>query len=72
MDGNLLNILNKLNIDKSHLLYFEGGKFENLSYNKEKKIYTINLLLNEPLPASVYVATLDAFSSYQYDFPKII
>ena len=64
MDGNLLNILNKLNIDKSHLLYFEGGKFENLSYNKEKKIYTINLLLNEPLPASVYVATLDAFSSY--------
>ena len=34
MDGNLLNILNKLNIDKSHLLYFEVGTFENLSYNK--------------------------------------
>ena len=64
MDARLLNILNKLNIDKSHLLYFEGGKIENLVYNKDKKIYSIYLLLNEPLPASVYVATLDAFSSY--------
>ena len=61
---NLTSILQKLNIDKSHLLYFNNAKLDNLTFNKEKRIYTINISLDEPLPSSVYIATLDAFQSY--------
>lgn len=60
----LINILEKLNIDKSYLIYFQNGKLENLTFNKDKRIYTINLSLDEPLPATVYVATLDALTKY--------
>ena len=61
---NLTSILQKLNIDKSSLIYFNNAKLENLSFNTEKRIYTINISLDEPLPASVYVSTLEAFQNY--------
>lgn len=60
----LIKILEKLNIDKSHLIYFENGKLNALTYNKERKIYTINISLDEPLPATIYVATLEAFTKH--------
>ena len=34
---NLTSILQKLNIDKSHLLYFNNAKLDNLTFNKEKR-----------------------------------
>ena len=64
MDLRLKEILTKINIDNSYHIYFETGKFTNLTFNKEKRIYSINLSLDEPLPASVYVATLEAFQNY--------
>ena len=47
MDARLKDILNKINIDNSHLIYFETGKFTDLVFNKEKKIYDINSVLEE-------------------------
>ena len=38
MDVKLKDILTKLNIEKTHLVYFETGKFTELSFNKEKRI----------------------------------
>ena len=61
---NLISVLEKLNIDKSYLAYFNNAKLENLTFYKEKRIYTINISLDEPLPANVYIATLDAFQAY--------
>ena len=54
MDVRLKEILTKINIDNSHHIYFETGKFTNLSFNKEKRIYSITLSLDEPLPALSY------------------
>ena len=53
MDARLKDILTKLKIEKTHLTYFETGKFTDLSFNKEKRIYNITLTLDEPLPAFV-------------------
>ena len=64
MDAKLKDILTKLNIENTHLTYFETGKFTDLTFNKEKRIYNITLTLDEPLPAFVYVSTLEAFSNY--------
>ena len=64
MDVRLKEILTKINIDNSHRIYFETGKFTNLTYNKEKKIYSITLTVDDPIPASVYVATLESFQTY--------
>ena len=64
MDVRLKEILTKINIDNSHHIYFETGKFTNLTYNKEKKIYSITLTVDDPIPASVYVATLESFQTY--------
>ena len=64
MDARLKDILTKLKIEKTHLTYFETGKFTDLSFNKEKRIYNITLTLDEPLPAFVYVSTLEAFTNY--------
>ena len=43
----LIKILEKLNIDKSHLIYFENGKLESLTFNKERRVYTIKLSLDD-------------------------
>ena len=64
MDVKLKNILTKINIDNSHLAYFETGKFVEIKYAKAKKVYTIKLELDEPLPARIYVSTMEAFSKY--------
>ena len=48
MDVRLKEILTKINIDNSHHIYFETGKFTNLSFNKEKRIYSITLSVDEP------------------------
>ena len=47
MDLRLKEILTKINIDNSYHIYFETGKFTNLTFNKEKRIYSINLSLDE-------------------------
>ena len=39
MDAKLKDILTKLNIENTHLTYFETGKFTDLTFNKEKRIY---------------------------------
>ena len=64
MDASLKKILTKLNIDKTHHVYFESGKLTQLSFNKDSRLYTIKLSLDEPLPANVYVATLEAFQKH--------
>ena len=56
----LREFLEKLNIDRTHFVYFENGTFDGIRYNKVAKIYIINITLDEPLPASVYLSTYDA------------
>ena len=64
MDVKLKNILTKINLDNSHHIYFETGKFNEISYNAEKKRYNISMELAEPLPARIYVSTLETFTKY--------
>lgn len=64
MDARLNSILNKLNIEQTSLIYFENAKFVDLSFNQRTRVYTIKLSLDKPLPARVYVLTLEAFQKY--------
>jgi len=64
MDAKLLNILSKIGLEKSHMAYFESGSLLNVSVTKEKKLYQVEIQLDSPLPANVYVATLETFNKF--------
>ncbi len=72
MEGSLQNILNKIRMDRSHLIYFEDGQLSNLIYNQKEKKYHITIKLNEPLPVSVYITTLDLFQQYLSTHDKTV
>lgn len=64
MDSRLKNTLDMIKLDNNLYDYFESGTFNELKYNKEKKIYSITIALDKPLPVQVYIKTLDGLSSY--------
>ena len=64
MDSRLKNTLDMIKLDNNLYDYFESGTFNELKFNKEKKIYSITIALDKPLPVQVYIKTLDGLSSY--------
>lgn len=74
MDEKLREILNKVNLDKEYFTYFKNGKIESLVYNKTKKLYTLKISLDDPLPYFVYVSLHHVFQQYlrQHDDKVVV
>ena len=60
----LKNMLTKIELSNTDMVHFETGSSFNAIYVKERKLYNVFITLDEPLPANVYVSTLDAFNRY--------
>ena len=64
MDSKLIENLEKIGLDKIYLSYFDNATYNKPRYDKLKKIFTITITNDVPLPANIYGHVLDLYSKY--------
>ena len=67
MDSKLLEILNKIGMDRLYLSSFDGGQIK-IHYDSVKKKYTIQIILDHPISSDIYMMAYDKFTLYLSKF----